>query len=217
MVRRVQVIGQSREYDGFLKLDKVRFRYEMSDGTWSEETTRLVLERGDAVGVLLYHRRRQSVLLVEQFRYPAYVRGGPGWLLEIVAGVIEEGEGRVATAQRELIEETGYSVSRLQDFGMFYPSPGGSSERIYLYLGLLDGARRTGPGGGLATEQEDIRLREIPFSEALPGQGAFFFIYPFLKTRAWYSEPDAMRTMLSEYGKTIIALQRLALHPLPQL
>lgn len=195
MVRRVQVISQSREYDGFLKVDKVRFRYERFDGTMSEETTRLVLERGDSVGVLLYHIRRQSVLLVEQFRYPAYVRGGPGWLLEIVAGVIEEGEGRVATAQRELIEETGYSLSRLQDFGMFYPSPGGSSERIYLYLGLLDGMPRPGPGGGLATEQEDIHLREIPFSEAL-------------------------RMVDSGEicdGKTIIALQGLALHPPPQL
>jgi len=193
-VRRVQVISQSREYDGFLKLDRVRFRYERFDGTWSDEITRLILERGDAVGVLLYHRHRQSVLLVEQFRYAAYVHGGPGWLLEIVAGVIEEGEGRLATAQRELIEETGYSLSHLHDFGMFYPSPGGSSERIYLYLGLLDGMPRTGPGGGLAAEQEDIRLREIPLTETL-------------------------RMIESGEicdGKTIIALQRLALHPPPQ-
>ena len=162
---KVKVLRESREYDGFFKVDKAVFQHEKFDGTMSEPVTRLNFNRGDAVAVLLYDEEKDSVVLVRQFRYPAYVNDGPGWLLEIVAGVIEEGCDAVSTARRELIEEAGYNADNLELIGRFYLSPGGCSERIYLYLGTS--LSRDGSGGGLDSEHEDIQVVEMPLAEAM--------------------------------------------------
>ncbi len=188
MDRKVEIISTTRVYDGFFKLDEVRLRYEKHDGTMSDEASRLLFERGDSLGVLLYDQGRDMVLLVEQFRYPAYVRGGPGWLLEIVAGMTEPDVQDVEMARREILEETGYQIAGLTYLLSFYPSPGGTSERIHLYLGHLDEGCRVGPGGGIAGH-EDIRLVEIPLSKAL----------------------QMIESGEICDGKTIIALQHLAL------
>ena len=166
MVKSVEILKTARAYDGFFKLDKVRLRHTRYDGSMSEPMERLVFERGDAVAVMLYHRQRDAVLLVEQFRCPTYLRGDDGWLLETVAGVLEDGKGKRETAQQELLEEAGYQVAELIPLYTFYPSPGACTERITFYLGYLDDAQRRGPGGGLASEHEDIRLVEMPFEEA---------------------------------------------------
>jgi ADP-ribose pyrophosphatase len=167
MEKKVEILKKTRQYDGVFKLDKVRLRHQQLDDTMSEPMSRLVFERGDAVAVLLYHRGQDSVLLVEQFRYPTYARGDDGWLLEIVAGIQEPEEEQVTVAQRELLEETGYQVTELEDLGQFYTSPGACTERIRLYLGYLDTAEQIGSGGGKADEHEDIRLVEIPFPKSL--------------------------------------------------
>lgn len=165
--RRVEILSQGREYDGFFKIDKAVLRYERFDGTMSEPVTRLNFNRGDSVGVLLYDPAEEAVILVEQFRYPAYLGDGPGWLLEIVAGIQEEGQSLLSVAQSELLEETGYTVDSLTPILTFYPSPGGSSERIHLYLGLVGPGSHVGPGGGAEREGEDVRLAKIPLKEAL--------------------------------------------------
>ncbi len=187
---KVEIINESREYDGFFKIDKAVLRHERFDGTMSEEMTRLNFERGDAVAVLLYDQDEQAVILIEQFRYPAYVKGGPGWILEIVAGMQDKGRGAITVAHTELLEEVGYKVGKLEPIATFYTSPGGSSERIHLYLGRVTPRARIAAGGGAAGEHEDIRAIKVPLKEAL--------------------------TMI-EGGqicdaKTIIALQWLALH-----
>ena len=162
---KVEILKESREYDGFFKIDKVVLRYEKFDGEMSEEITRLNLNRGDSVAVLLYNDKRDSVILVKQFRYPAYVNDGPGWILEAVAGSIEEGRDAVSVAHAELLEEAGCEVDALKPISSFYVSPGGTSERIHLYLGLAH--RRINSGGGLVSEHEDIQVVEIPLEEAM--------------------------------------------------
>jgi len=164
--KRVEIIETSREYDGFFKIDKVRLRYERYDGSMSDVITRLNFERGDSVGVLLYDEKKDSVLLVQQFRYPAYVRGGPGWIWEIVAGVQEEGRDPESVARSELLEEAGFRVGKLERITTFYPSPGGSSERVHLYWGRFQTDDRVAAGGGSASEHEDIRVAIVPFDEA---------------------------------------------------
>ena len=47
------------------------------------------------------------MVLVRQFRYPAWLRDGPGWILEIVAGMLKEGEDPQEAMRREIREETG--------------------------------------------------------------------------------------------------------------
>jgi nudix-type nucleoside diphosphatase (YffH/AdpP family) len=133
----------------------------------SEEVERLVFDRGNSVGVVLYDARQDTVLLIKQFRYPAYIHNGPGWLIEIVAGVQDKGRNAIAVAHSELIEELGYKIDHLRLLCRFYLSPGGSSEQMSLYLGYLQHAERVSKGGGAASEHEDIQLFEIPLSRAL--------------------------------------------------
>jgi ADP-ribose pyrophosphatase len=162
---KVKIVKENREYDGFFKIDKAVLQYEKFNGNMSQEITRLNFERGDSVAILLYDEEKDSVVLINQFRYPAYVNEGPGWILEIVAGIMEDGQDAVSIARKELLEEAGYEVGDLKFISKFYVSPGGTSERIHLYLGLAH--RKVGSGGGLTSEHEDIQVMEISLDEAM--------------------------------------------------
>jgi len=162
---KVKVLKKTREYDGFFKIDKAVLQYEKFNGEMSDEITRIVFERGDSIAVLLYDEEKDSVILIKQFRYPAYINNGPGWLLEVVAGVIKEGQDPISVAHSELMEEAGYVVEALEFISRYYVSPGGTSERIHLYLGKTH--RKVAKGGGLSTEHEDIQVVEIPLDTAM--------------------------------------------------
>jgi ADP-ribose pyrophosphatase len=153
--RKVIIFGKKRVFDGFFKIDEAELSYERSDGSMTPRLKRLCLERGDSVAAILFHRESEQVLLVKQFRFPTYEKG-PGWIVETVAGVVEDGETPEEAIRREVAEETGYEVARLQPIATFYVSPGGSSERILLYYAEVSEEGRTGAGGGAASENEDI-------------------------------------------------------------
>lgn len=163
----IKEVHEDYNYKNFFKILRARLRHEKFDGSMSSEMERLVFERGDSVGVLLYDADEDVVLLTKQFRYPAYLHDGPGWLLEIVAGVQDKGRDRLAVAQSELVEEIGYQTHSLQFLCHFYLSPGGSSERMALYLGYVHQAEQVHAGGGLASEHEDIQLVRLKFHDAL--------------------------------------------------
>jgi len=161
----VKILEENREYDGFFKIDKVTLQYEKFSGEMSEKITRLNFDRGNTVAALLYDEERDSVILIKQFRYPAYINDGPGWILEIVAGIIDKERDVISVARAELLEEAGYEVDDLEPISAFYASPGGSSEKIYLYLAHTQ--RKISSGGGLTDEHEDIQVVEIPLDEAM--------------------------------------------------
>jgi ADP-ribose pyrophosphatase len=106
------------------------------------------------------------MLLVNQFKYPAYEKG-PGWITEAVAGMIEKDESPESAACREVEEEIGYKVFKLEHISTFYVSPGGSSERIILYYAEVDEADKIEAGGGVASEYEDIITVDLSLTEAL--------------------------------------------------
>jgi ADP-ribose pyrophosphatase len=167
MSSRVFVSGQRRLLDDFFKIDEFDVSHRQSSGTMSAVQRRLVFERGDAVGVLLFNVDRRSVVLVEQFRLPALIgrrRDHPAtddaWLLETVAGMIDRGETPEVAAAREAFEETGYRPRELQPIGRFFSSPGGTSERIFLYFADVADRDRAGPGGGIG--DEDVRVVDLP-------------------------------------------------------
>ncbi|MDQ6951822.1 MAG: NUDIX domain-containing protein [Mariprofundales bacterium] len=129
---------------------------------------RELFERGDAVGVLLYDSAIDTVLLLEQFRIGPVARGDTPWLIEIVAGIIDDGESAAEAARREALEEAGYLPQQLHTLGQrWYPSPGACSERITLFAAEVDSSQPQGKGGGVAEEAEDIRRRWVPRHEAL--------------------------------------------------
>lgn len=160
-------IQEAYNYNNFFKLLEVHFSHEKFDGRMSPEMTRIVFERGNSAAVLLYDADDESVMLIKQFRYPAYMHDGPGWLIETVAGVLDKGRDAIAVAHSELIEEIGYQVSELHFLCRCYLSPGASTEQIYIYLAYLEHAERIGEGGGLESEHEDIQLLRLPLKEAL--------------------------------------------------
>src|SRR5690349_5439927 len=102
MARRVRILDRQEVFHRFFRINEVRLQHERFDGSMTEELTRLVFERGDSVAILLHDPQRQLVLLCEQFRLPAYEHDGPGWLLEIAAGVVERGERPEDCARREV-------------------------------------------------------------------------------------------------------------------
>jgi ADP-ribose pyrophosphatase len=176
----VNILDQVEDYrfGELFRVIRARLQYRRFDGQMSEPIARINFERGDAVGVLLYDPHDDAVILVRQFRYPVYAsldpdeREGDGarqaWLLEIVAGVVDEGRSVKEVAERELLEEAGYKVKgELQPITTIYPSPGGSSEHIHLFLGEVDHRQRIGMGGGVVAEGEDTQVAVLPFREAM--------------------------------------------------
>jgi ADP-ribose pyrophosphatase len=164
-VRKVIIERKTRVFDDFFKVEEARLRYEKFNGQMSESVRRLNFERGDSVALIIFNPATMRITLVNQFKYPTYEKG-PGWITETVAGMIDEGESPEDAARREAMEETGYAVGKVEHISTFYVSPGGSSERIFLYYAEVVGASRVGPGGGAESEDEDIHLVEIAFDEA---------------------------------------------------
>jgi nudix-type nucleoside diphosphatase (YffH/AdpP family) len=167
VVRRV-----TRVFDGFLKVDEAEVSYPRFDGT-SETVVRLCLERGDSAAALIIDREHDAVLLTEQFRYPTLAKD-TGWIVEVVAGSIEDGESPGDCIRREIFEEVGYRVDDLEEIGRFYVTPGGSSERIWLFACVVDRrtSREVRERYGVASEGEDIRLVTQSIDEFLAAASA---------------------------------------------
>jgi ADP-ribose pyrophosphatase len=152
----VNVLTRTVNYAGFLRLETLLLQHAMFNGGMSAEIRRELLVRGEAVGVLPYDPRRDEVLLIEQFRPGVCKSEHSPWMLEIVAGLVEEGESYAEVAARESEEEAGCQVTKLEPIVGYYSSPGFTDEYLMLYCGQVD---TSAAGGvfGLATEHEDIR------------------------------------------------------------
>ncbi len=163
----VEVIEQETLYNGFFRLDRYRLRHRHFEGGWSGELKREVFERGNAAAALLYDPDRDAVVLVEQFRPGALAaeRGNP-WLVEIVAGIVEDGEDAEQVVRREAIEEAGCTITDLVPMFEVFASPGGSSEVVSLFCGRVD-SRGVGGIHGHAHEGENIQVLVEPVDVAL--------------------------------------------------
>ncbi len=162
----IEIIDREDCHDGFFRLERLRLRHRRFAGNWTAALTREVLVRGLAVAVLPYDPARDEVLLIEQFRCGAMVAGRPAWVIEVVAGIVDDGEPAERVAHRETMEEAGVAVADLDYIAEFLPSPGGSSEVVRLYCARIDA---DGAGGlhGLAHEGEDIRVLRMSSDAAI--------------------------------------------------
>ncbi len=168
--RKAEILKQTRLFDDFFKIDEVIVEHQQQDGTMSVPQRRLVFERGNSVGVLLYNADNNAVVIVNQFKVPVLIarrRDNPttvdGWVTEAVAGMIDEYETPEEAVIRETMEETGYKIQKPVLIAKFLSSPGGTSERIFLYFAEVTDADRTGKGGGIG--DEDVKVVQKSASE----------------------------------------------------
>lgn len=164
-MRNVAIRQRRRLLDDFFKVDEAQVSFERFDGSMTSFVRRLVFERGDCVAAVIFNRDTGRLLLTEQFRFPTAGKG-PGWLLELAAGMIDPGEQPEVAMRREVEEEIGYRPDLVEHIYTFYVSPGGSSERIWLYYAEVSELGRVSKGGGKAGEHEDIRTVSLSVEEA---------------------------------------------------
>ena len=186
----VRILDEQLLADDWHVLKKTRFELRRRDGRW-QALTRETYDRGNGATALLYNRERRTVLLTRQFRFPAYVNGHDGFLIEAAAGLLDQAspEERI---RAELEEETGRRVAHLEKVFDVFMSPGSVTERLHFFVGEYDATSQVGEGGGLEAEGEDIEVLELDADEAL----------------AMVGRGEIMD------GKTVMLLQYLHLHVL---
>ena len=153
-------------YEGFLSIYQYHLKHRLFDGGWSPTIAREIMDRGDAVVVLPYDPRTDELVVLEQFRVGAMNNQQGPWLFEFVAGMFDADESAEEVATRELYEEAGLRTQRLQKALSYYSSPGGTNERLTIYIAEVD-ASQASDFGGLAEEHEDIRVTKLPFEQAI--------------------------------------------------
>jgi nudix-type nucleoside diphosphatase (YffH/AdpP family) len=152
--------------DGWHVLRRTTFDYLRRDGRWTTEQ-RETYDRGNGATILLYDPDRRTVLLTRQFRYPAYVNGhSDGMLIETAAGLLDDDDPETAI-RREASEELGVTVGEVRHLFDVFMSPGSVTERIHFYAARYSPADRTGAGGGVVAEGEDIEILELTIDDAL--------------------------------------------------
>lgn len=123
-VQRVETLA-----DDWYILKKTTFDFQRADGSW-QTLSRETYDRGNGATILLYNQEQQTVILTRQFRYPAYVNGHHGLLIETCAGLLEEADPQTRIRQ-EAEEETGYSVRDVELVFTAFMSPGSVTERLF--------------------------------------------------------------------------------------
>lgn len=142
--------NKERVYNGFINVDKAEVETKKGETVYREVT-----ERGDAVCAVVYNPKSNSIVLVNQFRV-----GSNKEMLELVAGSLKPGEDPMDCMVREILEETGYETKTIEKISEFYMSPGGSSEKMYLFYAIV--GDKVSEGGGLEEEHEEIDVIEMP-------------------------------------------------------
>ncbi len=152
--------------DNWYTLNKVVFDYKMPDGQWVEQA-RESYDRGNGAAVLLYNKKKQTVVLISQFRMPTYLNGNDtGLMIEVTAGLLD-GDDPQTCVIKEAEEESGFRVKKVEKVFEAYMSPGAVTEIIHFYIAEYQESDKVSEGGGLAAEQEDITVLELGFEEAL--------------------------------------------------
>ncbi|WP_214889945.1 NUDIX hydrolase [Exiguobacterium sp. s142] len=120
---------------------------------------------GTSVRELVYHNGAVAILLIDEddkiVLVEQYRKAFESMSLEIPAGKLEIGEEPLASAKRELEEETGYKAESLEKMFSFYGAPGFCSERVDVFVakGLTAGAMNL-------DEDEFLQVERYTFEEA---------------------------------------------------
>jgi nudix-type nucleoside diphosphatase (YffH/AdpP family) len=151
--------------DNYATLKDTTFEWRRADGEWQTQT-RETFDRGNAATLLPYNLGQRTVILVRQFRYPAYANGYDNLMIEAAAGLLDDAAPELRI-RAEAEEETGYRLGRVQKIFEAFMSPGAVTEKLHFFVAEYEPDMKIGAGGGIASEGEDIEVLELSIDEAL--------------------------------------------------
>ena len=151
--------------DNHYILKTTMFEWRRNSGEWQTQH-RETYDRGNGAALLPYNLAQRSVVLVRQFRYPAFVNGYDDLLIEAAAGLLDN-ESPEVRILAEAEEETGYRLGKVQKVFEAFTSPGAITEKLHFFVAEYEAGMRIGSGGGIASEGEDIEVLELPIDSAL--------------------------------------------------
>ena len=151
--------------DNHYILKTTMFEWRRNSGEWQTQH-RETYDRGNGAALLPYNLAQRSVVLVRQFRYPAFVNGYDDLLIEAAAGLLDN-ESPEVRILAEAEEETGYRLGKVQKVFEAFMSPGAITEKLHFFVAEYEARMRVGSGGGIASEGEDIEVLELPIDSAM--------------------------------------------------
>ena len=186
----VEILERETPFQGFFRVDRLTLRHRLYRGGWSAPLKRELFMRRDAAAALPYDPLRGEILLVEQFRVGALEWCDSPWCLEMIAGIADQpNETAEQLIRREALEEAGVVLGEMEQIAHYMPSPGGSNERLRIFVARAD---LSNAGGifGHPEEGEDIRAFTLPAADI----------------------PSLLASGRVDNAATIIALQWMQLH-----
>ncbi|WP_426587809.1 GDP-mannose pyrophosphatase NudK [Mucilaginibacter sp. R-33] len=165
-MNQIKILNTDILSDNWYVLKKVTYEVTEKDGNTAVQS-REAYDRGNGATILLYNKAQSSVILTRQFRLPTYINGNPdGMLIECCAGLLDK-DNPEDCIRKETEEETGYKITDVKKVFEAYMSPGSVTEILYFFVAEYAKEMKVSDGGGLAHENENIEVLELPFSEAL--------------------------------------------------
>lgn len=169
-------------------LNRVDYDFQFENGEW-KRLSRECYDRGNGTSILLYNKEKGTVILTKQFRMPAYENDkNEGYSIEVCAGALDKNESPETCIIREVEEEVGYKISRAEKVLEAYTSPGALTEKMYGFVAEYSEDMKVNNGGGVADEDEEIEVLEIPFKQAISMMNTYEII-------------DAKTIMLLQYAQ----------------
>ncbi|RVT87246.1 GDP-mannose pyrophosphatase [Rhodobacteraceae bacterium CCMM004] len=162
---RIRIRARAVLSEGFSRLTRTHLDWRTESGAWIP-LERECLERKDGCVFLPYDPDRRRVMLVRQFRWPAYVAGRDELLLEAAAGYLD-GADPETRCRAEAQEELGLTLGAVRPVYDLLMLPGTVAARQVFLVATYDAAAPRGPGGGLPHEGEEVAPVEMEFEEAL--------------------------------------------------
>lgn len=165
-MQNIEIVDTRILSDNWYTLKKITYNVKQIDGTVTTQT-REAYDRGNGAVILLYNKEQGTVILTRQFRLPTYINGNAdGYLIECCAGLLDK-DNAEDCIRKETQEETGYKITDVRKIFEAYMSPGSVTEILHFFIAAYDKTMQVSAGGGLAEEQENIEVLELPFTEAL--------------------------------------------------
>ena len=151
--------------DNWYTLKTTTLEWRRGNGAWQTQH-RETYDRGNGATLLPYNLAQRTVVLVKQFRYPAYVNGWDDLLIEAAAGLLDN-ESPEVRIRAEAEEETGYRLGEIKKIFEAFMSPGSVTEKLHFFVAEYEPKMKIGSGGGIADEGEEIEVLELSIGEAL--------------------------------------------------